>query len=525
LSYSAGRDRTLSPHGRPRRPPPARGCRAARAKLAEFTRELKERGEAGPLLSLIEQSRLGGLLAALAEHSPFLWQLASRDPGRLLWLAGNPPEVSHRTLVEGQRNIHRRLASGELDRVGVGRELRRARSAHALLIALADLGGVWTVEEVTRALSEFADASVLGGVGVLLTEAAATKKIRLAEPADPGPGCGFVVLALGKHGAGELNYSSDIDLVVFFDQASPALAPNVEPPTFYSRLAQGLARLLGERTSDGYVHRVDYRLRPDPGSTPTAVSLASAYTYYETVGQNWERAALIKARPIAGDLALGEDFLTDLTPFIWRKYFDFASIADVHAMKRQIHAVRGHDQIAVAGHDIKLGRGGIREIEFFVQTQQLVFGGRRPGLRGQRTLGMLGALHDENWITAQARDELSEAYRFLRTVEHRLQMVADEQTQRLPSDGDDPRSLRPLLRLRHPQAFEEALLGHARNVQRHYAMLFEEGPELASEWAAWSSPAPRTTPTRWPRSSASDSRNRRAPPRPCAAGISGAGRP
>src|SRR5206468_4729286 len=132
---------------------------------------------------------------------------------------------------------------------------------------------------------------------------------------------------------------------------------------------------------------------------------------------------------IAGDTERGERFLADLAPFIWRKYFDFASIADVHAMKRQIHAVRGHEEIAVAGHDIKLGRGGIREIEFFVQTQQLVFGGRRPGLRGRRTLDMLSALRADGWISAEAETELAGAYRFLRTVEHRLQMQADEQTQ------------------------------------------------------------------------------------------------
>src|SRR4029079_6355503 len=185
------------------------------------------------------------------------------------------------------------------------------------------------------------------------------------------------------------------------DAAGAPLRDGLEPTPFFVRLAQQLSRLLQERTPDGYVHRVDYRLRPDPGSTPVALSLASAYAYYETVGQNWGRAALIKARAIAGDLALVERFLADLAPFIWRKYFDFASIADVHAMKRQIHAVRGHDQIRVVGHDIKLGRGGIREIEFFVQTQQLVFGGRRPALRGRRTLDMLAALRDEDWVPGQ----------------------------------------------------------------------------------------------------------------------------
>ncbi len=154
-------------------------------------------------------------------------------------------------------------------------------------------------------------------------------------------------------------------------------------------------------------------------------------------GQNWERAAMIKARPIAGDRRLGEIFLAQLTPFIWRRYFDYAAIADIHAMKRQIHAVRGHAEIAIAGHDLKLGRGGIREIEFFVQTQQLIFGGKRPALRGSRTLDMLAELEAEGLISGAARADLEAAYLFLRETEHRLQMIADEQTQRLPTDPDD----------------------------------------------------------------------------------------
>ncbi len=195
-----------------------------------------------------------------------------------------------------------------------------------------------------------------------------------------------------------------------------------------------LVKLLQERTPDGYVLRVDLRLRPDPGSTAVAIALPAAYGYYELYGQNWERAALIKARPIAGCLRLGTEFLARLTPFIWRKYLDYAAIADIHAMKRQIHAVRGHGEVAVAGHDVKLGRGGIREIEFFVQTQQLIYGGKKPELRGAKTLAMLAELARENLITEEARDALTSAYLFLREIEHRLQMIADEQTQRLPKD-------------------------------------------------------------------------------------------
>jgi glutamate-ammonia-ligase adenylyltransferase len=464
-----------------RRAPLLMDRKSARAKLGDLVERASREADGHALLQLSKGGAFADLVAALAGHSPFLWHLALQDPGRLACLATTAPEESHRVIVERQASLGGRFASGGIARDEVVRELRRNRAAHALLVGLADIGEVWSVDEVTRALSEFADASVKAGVGVILAEAAANRRITLPNAEDPGAGSGFVILALGKHGAGELNYSSDIDLVVFFDSAAAPLAEGVEPTTFYSRLARDLAKLLQERTADGYVHRVDYRLRPDPGSTPTAVSLASAYVYYETVGQNWERASLIKARPVAGDLALGERFLADLAPFIWRKYFDFASIADVHAMKRQIHAVRGHDRIAVAGHDIKLGRGGIREIEFFVQTQQLVFGGRRPGLRGRRTLEMLAELHNEGWITAKARDELADSYRFLRSVEHRLQMVADEQTQRLPSDPDALKRFARFCGFPNLEAFETALRKHATNVQSHYALLFEEGPELTSD--------------------------------------------
>ena len=461
--------------------PPLADAKRAQARLADLKARTAEAPDASGFAGLLEQDPLKGVFASIADHSPFLWQLVLENPVRLQQLAGAAPEETHRAIVATQADYASRFAKGELGRDEVVRALRRNRAEHALLVALADIGGVWSVDEVTAALTAFADASVKSAVGVVLSEAAADGKIKLANADDPGAGSGFVILALGKHGAGELNYSSDIDLVVFFDATAAPLAEGVEPTTFYTRVARDLARLLQERTGDGYVHRLDYRLRPDPGSTPTAVSLASAYTYYETVGQNWERAALIKARPIAGDLALGEGFLHDLTPFIWRKYFDFAAIADVHAMKRQIHAVRGHDEIAVAGHDIKLGRGGIREIEFFVQTQQLVFGGRRPRLRGRRTLDMLGALHEEGWITAKARDELAAAYRFLRSVEHRLQMVADEQTQRLPSDPDALKRFAKFCGFPTLKAFETALCRHANHVQTHYALLFEEGPELTAE--------------------------------------------
>ena len=197
---------------------------------------------------------------------------------------------------------------------------------------------------------------------------------------------GYIVLAMGKHGAGELNYSSDIDLIVFYDRDLIRVAPGVEPEGFFVRLTRDLVQMMSERTGDGYVFRTDLRLRPDAGATQIALSTTAALIYYESFGQNWERAALIKARACAGDIAAGEELLGELAPFIWRKYLDYAAIADVHAMKRQIFAHRGFGHIAVAGHNIKLGRGGIREIEFFVQTQQLIAGGRQPELRARQTL-------------------------------------------------------------------------------------------------------------------------------------------
>ena len=253
------------------------------------------------------------------------------------------------------------------------------------------------------------------------------------DPADPEPGSGLIVLGMGKLGGRELNYSSDIDLILLYDPASPAAPAPDSAQSLFGRLARDLVRILDERTGDGYVFRTDLRLRPDPRSTPLAMSVPAALTYYESVGQNWERAALIKARPVAGDRR-GAAFLAELQPFIWRRHLDFAAIQDIHSIKRQINAHHGGGPIAVDGHDIKIGRGGIREIEFFAQTQQLIWGGRMPALRVGPTCEALRALAAAGRIDAATADELIEDYRFLRRVEHRLQMVDDAQTHRLPAD-------------------------------------------------------------------------------------------
>ena len=412
---------------------------AARARVAS----LMERDESAALAALIARKPVRNLLLGLADHSPHLWTLITEDPARAARLLNDLPAASLDSLIAGL------AARRDNDEAALMRALRLAKRESALLIALADLGGVWDVVETTEALSRFADTAVRAALDFLLRQYARSGRLRLDPDAPDIQGkSGLVVLALGKHGARELNYSSDIDIIVLYDAAAPSVPEGVEPAPLFVRITKALARILQERTSDGYVLRVDLRLRPDPASTPVALSTASAFAYYETVGQNWERAALIKARPAAGDIALGAAFLRELAPFIWRKYFDYAAIADIHAMKRQIHAVRGHDQVVVPGHDVKLGRGGIREVEFFVQTQQLIFGGRRPSMRGSRTLDMLRELNAENWVTTEAVEDLSQAYLFLRRVEHRLQMRADEQTQRLPFEPKELRPLRQILRLR-----------------------------------------------------------------------------
>jgi glutamate-ammonia-ligase adenylyltransferase len=448
-------------------------------RLAEFTHadvRLDDflSAETDELQALAGHGPVRALLLALADHSPFLWRLVTADPARLAKLLNASPEQSLADCLAQLMAICDEASS----EAAIMRALRRAKQETALLIALADLGGVWDIVEVTQALSQAADVFIGCALRFVLREIHDAGRMKLEDRSKPETGCGLVVLALGKLGANELNYSSDVDLVVLFDPACPALAEKVEPAPLFVRLTRQLVKLLQERTHDGYVLRVDLRLRPDPGSTAVAISLPTAYAYYEILGQNWERAALIKARPAAGDIALGTRFLETLAAFIWRKYFDYAAIADIHAMKRQIHDLRGHAEVTIAGHDIKLGRGGIREIEFFVQTQQLVFGGKRPRLRGRRTLEMLEELGHDGWVTRAAVTDLRKAYCFLRRIEHRLQMIADEQTQRLPTGMTALRSFARFCGYAGERRFAIELMHHLHLVSFHYALLFEHAPGL-----------------------------------------------
>jgi glutamate-ammonia-ligase adenylyltransferase len=444
----------------------------ARARVGQWLAQLPP-GKATPLKALLRDHPIvGALIESLAESSPYLWGLASAEPARLIGLLRSDPQA-HLAALLAQTATAVAAAAEEAEAM---RLLRRMKAEAALLIALADIGGVWPVTQATAALTDLADSAVAAAVRYLLADAARAGRFLPHEEARPEVGSGYIVLAMGKMGAFELNYSSDIDLIVLFDPAAGRLADGVEAGPFFVRLTQRLIKLLQSRDGDGYVFRTDLRLRPDPSSTAIAISTAAALAYYESAGQNWERAAMIKARPCAGDIAAGEAILNDLAPFVWRKFLDFAAVSQVHALKRQINAYRGHGEIAVEGHNIKLGRGGIREIEFFAQTQQLIAGGRNPDLRRRDTLGTLDGLAKDGWIDAQARDEMKAAYCFLRTVEHRLQMVNDEQTQVLPAERDGLERFARFLGYAGRDAFAEALLGHLETVQRHYSRLFETAP-------------------------------------------------
>ncbi len=417
--------------------PPIHDRERAASALADLARRCGEEPELATLGALIAEPPVHDLLAVIFGASPYLTSLIERNPASLFGSLSSVPEERFADLA---RDLAAAVAAASTAGEAL-RALRLFKADIALLTALCDLAGVWPVMTVTRHLSEAADAAVAAAVGFLFRQAARAGDWLAEDPA------GYIVLGMGKYGAFELNYSSDIDLIVFYDLARIRLRAGLEAQPFFVRITRDLVRLLAERTGDGYVFRTDLRLRPDPGATPLAISTNSALVYYESVGQNWERAALIKARPVAGDIAAGRAVLEDLAPYIWRKYLDFAAIADIHAMKRQIHAFRGFGTIGVAGHNIKVGRGGIREIEFFVQTQQLIAGGRQPELRVSETLVALQRLEERRWITAGARAELDAAYRFLRTVEHRLQMIADEQTQTLPEEEGKLLGARAFLRL------------------------------------------------------------------------------
>ena len=417
-------------------------------------------------------------LAPVFSASPYLAGLARRDPDRLGALLACDPDVR---LAEV---LARTAATGDADHATAFVVLRKLKAELHLLTALADLGGVWDLDAVTGALTRFADAAVAAALAVAARAELAAGRITALGEGEQGPVPGWFCIAMGKQGAYELNYSSDIDVSVFYDPDALPLAEGVEAQGFAVRLTQAVADLIQQRTGDGYVFRMDLRLRPDPSSTPHAVPVPAAMDYYESVGQNWERAAFIKARPCAGDMTQAAAFLAELTPFVWRKNLDFAAIADIHSIKRQIHVHKVDDRLTAKGHDLKLGRGGIREIEFYVQTQQLILGGRNPALRNRRTLDALAALAEVGHVAPKAAREMAASYLTLRAVEHRVQMLEDEQTHRLPDADADRRRVAALAGYDRLRSFDAAVEKVLKTVNRRYGELFPEEEALSSRFGS-----------------------------------------
>jgi glutamate-ammonia-ligase adenylyltransferase len=397
-------------------------------------------------------------LTRAQRHSPFLRETAAAFPQIAEAFAGKGASEA----------IRRSLA---LEAGSVGAKLRRRRTALALAVALGDLSGELGLEGVTAALSGFADQAIDRALAAAMAE-------RVAGAGSDG----FAVLALGKLGSGELNYSSDVDLILLFD---PAVLPRRrldEPGEAAVRIARRLVELLQQRTEDGYVARVDLRLRPSPEATPIALPVDAAISYYESQALPWERAAFIRARAAAGDRALGQRFLAEIQPFIWRRALDFGAIDEIRDISSRIRDHYAQGQAFGPGYDLKRGRGGIREAEFFAQVQQLVHGGREPALRAPATLDALAVLASEDRLDSSVADDLAAAYRRLRTVEHRVQMIADQQTHRIPDDGAQLEAVAGLDGQADGAALIESLRGHVERVGRCFdGLAAGRGAQLSND--------------------------------------------
>ena len=369
------------------------------------------------------------LVAGTAGSSPFLESCLLKEPAWSAELLSVGPEVAFSELLSVIR---------DLDDRALEQGLRQAKRRLALLTALADLSGVWTLDEVTGALTLFADTATDVALKSALANEIRRGKLPGLSDADLATGAGMICLAMGKMGAGELNYSSDIDLILLYEDALFDGTDQMAARQAYVRAARRMTKLLSDRTGDGYVFRTDLRLRPDASVTPVVVSTEMAERYYESVGRTWERAAYIKARPAAVDIEAGERFLAALRPFVWRRHLDFAAIQDAHDIRLRIKDSKGlYAKPSHLGHDLKLGAGGIREIEFFTQTRQLIAGGRDESLRTRRTREGLRDLAHAGWIGADDANALDDDYVALREAEHRVQMIADQQTHKLPTTEDE----------------------------------------------------------------------------------------
>ena len=385
------------------------------------------------------------------EHSPFLRESLRAYPEIEQCFeaggAGPAVELAH-------------SASGD----GLGGELRKQRSQLALAAALGDLAGELSLEEVTRLLSDFADGAIDRAVSAAIAERVPDADAR-----------GFAVIAMGKLGSHELNYSSDVDLLLLFNPSRLPKRERDDPGEAAVRVGRRLIELLQKRTADGYVARVDLRLRPSPEVTPIVLPIEAALSHYESSALPWERAAFIRARACAGDIELGQSFLKAIQPFVWRRSLDFGVIDEIRQISTRIRDHFAQGATVGPGYDLKRGRGGIREVEFFIQIQQMIHGGRDPAVRAGATLEAISALVATGRLPEDTASQLGEAYRVLRTIEHRLQMVEDAQTHMLPLDPAKLENVAKLHGLNSGPELVDILKPHAKRAGAIFDGLAPDG--------------------------------------------------
>ncbi len=419
-------------------------------------------------------------------NSPYLAALAKRYPAQTTALLSEDPEKQFASIIASLTES-RDAAESEDDFMSF---LRDRKNLAALLIAVADIAGLWPLELVTKNLSLLATACL--DLAVARAVRARMQAGDLPWPdgtdnlspvsATASADCGYFLLGVGKLGGKELNYSSDIDLIALYDPVRAGYKGRKSISHCFVKLTQDVVRYIDQRTVDGYVFRVDLRLRPDPGATPVALSVDAALGYYHSIASNWERSAMIKAAFASGDRIAASQYQEEMSSWVWRRNMDFEALRDIADIKNQINRHYSVEDARFRGYDVKIGIGGIREIEFFAQVNQLLHGGRNPSLRMKDTIGTLQELVSLELIPQATCNELSNAYRYLRNVEHRIQMTNDEQTHSIPDDDDGLTRLSYFLEYSTTSEFEQALRGHTDNVKIHYDQLLpgvaEENPAL-----------------------------------------------
>jgi len=425
------------------------------------------------------------ILGQIFGNSPFLAETASRFPAECISYFNQSADESFKTLYDDLKTSRPPPES----RADLMAFLRNCKAQLSLITAIADITGAWPLAKVTNVLSKFADIVLELSIGRLIHERMAEGDLAWPKGSEQpvssslGANSGYFILGMGKLGANELNYSSDIDLIVLYDPTVIEYSGKKTLAQCWIKLTQDLVQMIEQRTMHGYVFRSDLRLRPDPGATPVAIAVEAAESYYHSMAINWERSAMIKARVVAGDKEAGAQYLQNLSGWVWRRNMDFAALDDIAAIKNQINRHYDQDRALGPGYNVKLGHGGIREIEFFAQVNQLLYAGRHPSLRMRETLKALSELTNLALLKASDKETLTEAYIFLRTLEHRIQMVDDAQTHQLPTSEADMTRLALFMGIESSSELLAQLSTHTRCVSQIYdSLLPDNQPQDTGEY-------------------------------------------